>query len=261
MTGTRQEITVGNQPISYIRHGNGPRTVLFLHGWGGSAESFQELWTAFNVNTERFSFIAIDLPGFGQSPPPALPWSVHDYMECVVQYLDLMSISQADLVTHSFGGRVALYLGAQHPQRIGKSILIAAAGKRTDEKTRKKVENASSTVKKIFMLPGLRKLFPIIRTIGYKLIGGQDYLKVDGVMRETFQNVVEEDLSHLFPTYKSPTQLYWGINDTYVPLTVGKEMEQSLPNATLTIFEDGKHGIHRTHAEQIALSAREFLNL
>ena len=73
-----QQIIVNNQLISYLEEGTaGQRCLLFLHGW----KSNKEIWNNIVKVLSDYHRIAIDLPGFGQSPAPKNAWAVGDYAE------------------------------------------------------------------------------------------------------------------------------------------------------------------------------------
>jgi pimeloyl-ACP methyl ester carboxylesterase len=66
---------------------------------------------------------AIDLPGYGKSPPLAEPTSAERLAECVIEFADKLQIEQFDLNGHSFGAAVAVYMAARYPERIQQMVL------------------------------------------------------------------------------------------------------------------------------------------
>ncbi|MFB6351002.1 MAG: alpha/beta fold hydrolase, partial [Bradymonadaceae bacterium] len=69
----------------YIRHhGTGDQTVVGIHGWNGSYRTFDPLVPHL---AEDASLYAIDLPGYGQSAPPA-PFTIDAIAGCVAGALD-----------------------------------------------------------------------------------------------------------------------------------------------------------------------------
>lgn len=259
MLGKRLAVEIGNQHISYIEYGTGGDITLFLHGWGGSAESFQPLWEQLVMHDQfkNSRFIAIDMPGFGDSPAPTQPWTVEDYLLCVVKYLGSMHITSCNLVVHSMGGRIAIkWLSGEYAAMCKKAVFIAPAAVRHENKSAK---SAAGVLKKVFTLPLLRHLFPVVRTLGYKLIGGQDYLAVDGVMKETFKQVVSEDPSPGLQHISTESLIFWGTDDTYVPVSDAETMVEHMKHTRTIIFKGGRHGIHKTHATEIANELSAFL--
>jgi pimeloyl-ACP methyl ester carboxylesterase len=69
-----------------------------------------------------YRVVALDLPGFGESPPAHedAPWSD------VVQTMDALSIDRAALVGNSFGGAVALRVAVVAPERAAAIALVSA---------------------------------------------------------------------------------------------------------------------------------------
>lgn len=262
MIGTRKQLTLNHQIISYIEfeETDDAIPILFLHGWGGSALSFQPLWQALLNAHCQHRLLAIDFPGFGRSPAPTQPWDVQAYAECVVKYLNELHIKQVILVSHSFGGRVSTKLLYSHPNRIRRVVYIAPAGIRNHEKRIGVITRVATALKVIFELPVLNRLFPTVKKWGYTLIGGRDYLNTSGVMRQTFQNVIAEDLSPVFETITQPVKIFWGQHDSYVPVANSEFMKNKIPHADVRIFGDGRHAIHKTHADAIAADIVEFLD-
>lgn len=223
--------------------------LLFLHGWNGSAESFIPLVQELCAQGVKRRCLVLDFPGFGSSALPPTPWTIHDYAGCVVKYLGCLSLSSVSLIVHSFGGRIATVLATSHPELIQNIAYIAPAGIRHNKKG---IARIATVLKTVCSVPGLRVVFPLIRTIGYKLIGDNDYHKSSGVMKETFKLVTSEDLVDILPQVKCPVTIFWGVNDSYVPISDTDIMKKAIPHATIYTYDDGRHGIHKTHAVAIA---------
>lgn len=251
MIGTRHTIDINGVKISYLEHGDASLpAILFLHGWGGDALSFQPFWSALEGKSP-YHLIAIDLPGFGESDMPPTPWKLNDYALCVVKYITRKNISGIHIISHSFGGRITTKLLADYPEYFTQATYIAPAGIYHPSIKRDVLKKLSHTLQPLFSLPIVRSIFPFLRSIFYRAIGAQDYLKTSGVLTETFKKIIAEDLTPLFTKITQPTQIFWGRNDSYVPVSDGTIMKNAITNAELTVFENGKHGIHKTHPKQI----------
>src|SRR5690606_2390009 len=110
---------------------SGPPIVM-LHGWGANIDLMLPLAQCLT----NYRNYVLDLPGFGKSEPPPVSWTVHDYTNFVLAYMDCHQLDRAYLIGHSFGGRLGLVLGAEHPVRFIKMSLIDSAGVRTPPSTR-----------------------------------------------------------------------------------------------------------------------------
>jgi pimeloyl-ACP methyl ester carboxylesterase len=110
--------------ISTLTMGEGP-DVLLLHGLGGTKSSFFDTAAALS-RTHRVH--AIDLPGFGGSSKPATaPYSARWFAENVISVMDAEGIDRAHLVGNSMGGRVAIEVGLQAPDRVRGLALLCPA--------------------------------------------------------------------------------------------------------------------------------------
>ena len=94
--------------------GSGRPWVLALHGWRRTHVDFD----AVVGGPDPLDAVALDLPGFGVSPEPPEGWGAEDYASFVSAVLDEM-VDRVVVIGHSFGGRVAVHLAANHPDRVG----------------------------------------------------------------------------------------------------------------------------------------------
>ncbi len=105
---------------------------LYVHGLGGAATNWTDLAGLLAVRVEGF---AVDLPGFGQSEPPARwGWSIARYVRAVVSVLDQVRDrpgpgqgEPVHLVGNSLGGLVALLVAARRPDLVATLTLISPA--------------------------------------------------------------------------------------------------------------------------------------
>jgi 2-succinyl-6-hydroxy-2,4-cyclohexadiene-1-carboxylate synthase len=96
--------------------------LLLLHGWMGSCEDYQH---AIALLRSQFYCIAIDLPGHGRTSVIGDDTG-YDFMKTangIIQILDDLKIDRCTLVGYSFGGRLALYLALEFPDRFDRIIL------------------------------------------------------------------------------------------------------------------------------------------
>jgi pimeloyl-ACP methyl ester carboxylesterase len=104
--------------------GHGPN-VLLLHGLGGTRASLFETASALS---DRYTVHAPDLPGFGSSAKPARGgYNAAWYAEAILELMDELGIDRAHLVGNSMGGRIAIEMGLQAPERVGGLGLLCPA--------------------------------------------------------------------------------------------------------------------------------------
>ncbi|MBV8487761.1 MAG: alpha/beta hydrolase [Planctomycetaceae bacterium] len=147
---TDQSAVATSIPLHYLDHPGGEPALLFLPGLTATAPMFEDLINA--GLSPRYRSIALDLRGRGKSkaPPagspdtPAANYTMADHAADVLTLLDNLGVSQAALVGHSFGGMLALYLAARHPNRFPQIVVVDAAVSLATPETRKVLEPALS---------------------------------------------------------------------------------------------------------------------
>jgi pimeloyl-ACP methyl ester carboxylesterase len=116
------KVKAGKARISTLTAGDGIETVILIHGLGSDKTSFFETVSAL---TPQYTVHAIDLPGFGSSSKPLrAPYDAAWFSRAVIRFMDAKRISRAHLVGNSLGGRVAIEVGLQNPERVRSLSLL-----------------------------------------------------------------------------------------------------------------------------------------
>ncbi|MEU6364396.1 alpha/beta hydrolase [Streptomyces sp. NPDC046931] len=114
-------LTVRSRPP---RHEDLP-PALYVHGLGGSSQNWSALMLLLDglVDGE-----AVDLPGFGDSPPPDDGnYSVTGHARAVIRYLDAAGRGPVHLFGNSLGGAVATRVAAVRPDLVRTLTLVSPA--------------------------------------------------------------------------------------------------------------------------------------
>jgi 2-hydroxymuconate-semialdehyde hydrolase len=103
--------------------------VLLLHGSGPGVTAWANWRLMLPALSTRHRVIAPDLAGFGYThvDDGALP-AVEVWMDQLTSLLDELSIDRVSLVGNSFGGAMALWLAATHPERVDSIVLMGSVG-------------------------------------------------------------------------------------------------------------------------------------
>lgn len=115
----------GGQRTHYLDVPGGEPPLVLLHGLSANAHEFGGLTAAGLSPAHRV--IAPDLRGRGRSDKPAGGYRMSDHASDVIALLDALDLDRVVLAGHSFGGFLAIYLAAHHPQRVARLIVIDAA--------------------------------------------------------------------------------------------------------------------------------------
>ena len=244
-------VAARGQQARLVELGSG-EPVVVLHGWGGRVESMAPV---IHCLAESRRVLALDLPGFGESPAPAGAWGTADYAWFVRDVLAGAGVERADFVGHSFGAKTSLYLAATTPV-VRRLVLAGSSGLRAapsfKARVKRGVSRAGRTAKRLG--PPGRALSAAI----YRRIASEDYRNA-GPLRPTFVKVVNEDLAELLPEIGAPTLLVWGTEDDAVPVAHARTMEQRIPDAGLVLFEGAGHFAYLDEPDRFCRIVRHFL--
>ena len=255
-----KEIINGTE-IHYRTAGNGGSRVLLLHGWGCDMKLMQPVADALE---KEHQILLVDFPGHGESGRPPEPWGVPEYAGCITALLDKLEYTPCDVVAHSFGCRVAAWIGAHHPDMFGKMVFTGAAGirpKQTEESRKR-----SARYQKLRKYCEILKRVPLSRSLAERMedklrkrFGSRDYNALDPEMRKTFVKVINQDLTDLYKDIQASTLLIWGDSDSETPLWMAKEMEKRIPDAGLVILEGGSHFAYLEQIQRFNTIVSHFL--
>jgi UDP-N-acetylmuramoyl-tripeptide--D-alanyl-D-alanine ligase len=235
---------------------DGP-TVLVLHGWGASIAAVVSIQAALRGTHHT---VALDLPGFGASDPPPVPWGGAEFAAHLRAFMRHRGITRASIIGHSHGGRTAIVLAATHPELVDKLVLVDSAGIRP--------ARGAGYYARVYAFKAGRRLAtaaartgPLGAQAGRLLqarFGSTDYRQA-GSMRGTLVRVVNEDWRHLLPKIVAPTLLIWGEHDDATPVSDGQLMERLIPDAGLVIFPGAGHFSYADDYDRFARVVGHFL--
>src|SRR4051794_1788028 len=210
--------------------GTGRPWVLALPGWQRTHRDFSRV-------LEGIDALALDLPGFGASPPPPEAWGSAEYATALLPVLDTLDEPPV-VLGHSFGGRVAVHLAATHPDRVAALVLTGVPLLRPPDAAKASVATAYKAARFLHR----RHLLSDERMEALRQrYGAADYRNATGVMRGVNVKVVNETYEAQLAQVTCPVELVWGDGDTAAPLSVARAAEQMLGNAHLTVLAGVGH--------------------
>ena len=238
--------------IAYIKQAcqkaQEPRNIVFLHGWGSHKELMHQ---AFAKSFADYTHYYIDLPGFGASPygeeleskvdssldtQELRILDTSDYAHIVLAFLRELGI-RADIVGHSFGGKVAVMCGKLDSSCVGDIILLSSAGIVCKKPLKVRAKIACAKIAK-----ALHIRLPFLRA--------SDAKSLNPTMYSIFKRVVDEDFSPIFAACRHNVSIFWGRNDTATPLESGEQIHALIPSSRLFVLE-GDHYFFINQATRI----------
>jgi pimeloyl-ACP methyl ester carboxylesterase len=189
--------------------GTGPPRVIALHGWARRSSDFRPVLAELDA-------LALDLPGFGASPPPSEPLGAEGYAELIKEVLDVCETPPV-VVGHSFGGRIAVCLAARYPDRVGPLVLTGAPLIRH---SRSRPPSLGYRV-----IRGLNRIGVVSDDRLERIrrqTGSADYQAATGVMRDILVRVINESYEPQLRALTAPVTLIWGGADREVPVSIAR---------------------------------------
>jgi pimeloyl-ACP methyl ester carboxylesterase len=241
--------------------GTGP-AILLIHGIGDNSTT----WATVQAKlAQRFTVIAVDLLGHGQSDKPLADYSVAAYANGMRDLLSVLDIERVTVIGHSLGGGVAMQFAYQFPQLVERLVLVGAGGVTKDVNIVLRLASlpmggeALALLRLPLMLRGLQIAG---RAFGF-LFGstglGHDLPDVMRVLADlpepmassaftrTLRAVVDwrgqmvTMLDRCYLTESVPVQIIWGTHDVVVPVSHARMAHAAMPGSRLEIFERSGH--------------------
>lgn len=226
--GMKHFYTVRGARVCAYVQGEGPN-VLFLHGTGGNGKTW---FNQLRRLSGEYRAIAVDLPGYGDSELPDSIESNDDYAAFVREWMEVAGWDHAVVVGSSMGGRVALQLALDHPERVDGLVLVNSSGIR---------------------VPGVETLSPgdvspeeFMRAIFYRpspmvvRAGAASSAAWYGTMERLTAKPLRDMTPHL-GEIRVPTLIVWGAHDRVLPPAFAHAFQRGIPGSRLAMLERAGH--------------------
>ena len=261
--------------LAYTRAGSGP-VVLLIHGLGGTRRTWRALILGLAI---RFTVIAPDLPGHGDSEPPAGDYSLGAHACAVRDLLIALDHSRASILGHSLGGGVALQFAYQFPERTDRLVLISSGGlgaEVTPMLRAATLPGAGTVVGGLSRLP-VALTRPIIRALPVLAARSDARPLAEGLRglsglrrRTAFVRTAHTVLDWRGQTVSAsrqtnllsdiPVLLAWGADDKTIPPRHQQAFADAVPHAVTVEIAAAGHYLHETASTQLLPALIEFLS-
>jgi len=260
---TKKEYVINGQTIHAMQAGRpGRQVALMVHGWSSSWYAMSPIM---GLLAQRFHCIAVDLPGYGQSPPLAERAAISRYAELLAELIEQVSSSPVVLIGHSMGGMISITLSLKYPILVERMVLLSPT-----------ISGRLSTSINLFITPiTLMERFSVgsllVSAVERTIVGitdrlmkpvsfaersgitRQDYERIrqdarrpgqGRVRAECFRAMLENDLSEQLHQVETPALILWGAEDNTVPLRDAGVVADEWPDADLRIIPKAGHWPH-----------------
>jgi len=236
-------------------YGEGPVTVVWLHGWGRRADDFTV--AALALAERGVASVALDLPGFGSSPLPLVAGGARHYAELILPALRAIAVEPLVLVGHSFGGTVAAVVASAHPDVVralvlsGAPLLRAGASKKAPASYRASRWLHARGVLSDARMEAARQRY-----------GSSDYRRAHGLLRDVLVASVNESYESELSTLQVPVAFVWGEHDGDVPLDVAERAARLLTKGhTLRVVPGVGHMMPLEAPDELVSAVERALSL
>lgn len=223
--------------------------MVFLHGLGGSRLSWQPQLTV--IGAQRYS-VAWDLPGYGMSEAllrGRSPMTFARLADAAALFIQSLGVQRAHVVGISFGGMIAQYLAAQHPQRVASLTLLATSPAFGLDGTLPEDWRAA----RLAPLDNGQQPADFAHDVLRSLAGPNitaDALDQQiaamrripaAALRQAINCLITHDSRSLLASITAPTQCLVGSLDTETPVAYSQAIVDLVPHASLMVIEGAGH--------------------
>jgi pimeloyl-ACP methyl ester carboxylesterase len=254
-----RHLTLHGHRVAYLQAGSGPVVVL-IHGITSSSATWKRVMPYLS---RRFTVIAPDLIGHGQSAKPRGDYSLGAYASGLRDLLAAIGHKRASFVGHSLGGGVAMQLSYQFPELCERLVLVDSGG----------LGREVSLFLRAATLPGSELVLPVLAATRLleagRLAGGllnrlglragtdiQEIARGHATLSDsetraafvhTLRGIVDpggqrvDASDRLYLAKHIPFLLIWGEHDSIIPVAHGRAAHKNVPGSRLEVFSDSGH--------------------
>jgi pimeloyl-ACP methyl ester carboxylesterase len=241
--------------MAYDSRGHGGPIVLLPSG-GHVRRDYDEVR---DLLPDRFTSIAVDWPGHGQSPAGTAPATELRLTGAVAELLDSLAPAGAVLAGNSIGGNVAARLAISRPE-LAKGLMIIDGGGFEGS------GRAARAFCSLMSRPGfVRRIYPAFSWAYTRPSTAADHRARASAIATTRTaagraavtqmwhgfNLPEHDLRAQAERITAPTLLVWGRRDPVLRLRVGETARELIAGSRLVVIDSG-HLPHTTNPAAVA---------
>jgi pimeloyl-ACP methyl ester carboxylesterase len=268
---------VHGHDVAYRQAGEGPLLVM-VHGIAGSSSTWVPVMP---LLAERFTVIAPDLLGHGESAKPRGDYSLGAYASGIRDLLGVLGHERATVVGHSLGGGIAMQFAYQFPQMAERLVLVASGG----------LGKEVTPLLRALTVPGSEYVLPfVLRRELHDVLGvagraiGRFGVRADPFLTEVWQawarltdvraqrafihtiraviDIAGQRVSardRLYLAHEVPTMIVWGDRDQVIPVSHAHAAHELIPGSRLEVVDGAGHFLPIERPELLDRLLRDFL--
>ncbi|UCE64499.1 MAG: alpha/beta fold hydrolase, partial [Nitrospirota bacterium] len=269
-------IEVAGHNIAYMEDGQGDPLVL-IHGFGGSMWNWEYQYKGLAAS---YHVIVLDILGSGMSDKPDIPYTPKRLVNFFEGFLDSLNIQRATLIGNSMGAGLAMAMALTVPDRVNSLVLISGF----PQDPRASVDSphyqqfinrrpplwlakfgnwiSGRWATKILLeeiIHDQRLITPVVVERSYQNRHSSGFLPPLYSLMDNMEQWNEEYGSRL-NNIQHPTLIIWGAEDRVFPLSVGQQLEETIPHASFAVVPEAGHLPQWEQPSQVNALITEFLS-
>ena len=244
--------------ISYRVMGEGPLTVLFMHGWSGSGAYFGEVLKYLDVTGLRA--VTMDLRGHGESDKPDHGYTDERLAKDAFAVADAVGADTVVVVGFSMSGRFVQYLSVVAPERVRGQVLVAgcpASPIPLPEETRRDWVARAGDAERLREVAAMFITRPVEPAV-LESFGTEAAKAAQIALDETLKVCMYASFVDKLESVHIPTLVVGGIHDPIFTPDALRGWVASMPRARLALL-DSNHDIFLEQPREFAAVLEAFI--
>jgi pimeloyl-ACP methyl ester carboxylesterase len=250
-----KQTEVSETRVKYCEMGEGGPPIVFVHGLAGCWQNWLENIPHF---AKGHRVIALDLPGFGESPMPPWEASIANYGHLLDEFCRNLNLHSCALVGNSMGGFIAAETAIAQPEWVERLALVSAAGissarvRREPAQAMARMMAAAAPLAFRLREVGMRRWrvrYAMFRNIFHaphrmrpELLWEFSHGAIDApAFLPAVGTLIGYDFLDRLDRVRVPTLIVWGRDDRVIPSVDALEYEQHLSDSRLVVFDRCGH--------------------
>ncbi|MEV7006617.1 alpha/beta hydrolase [Streptosporangium sp. NPDC051022] len=259
--------------IHYRIAGDGPRSMVMIHGGGPGAEGMSNYRDVLPHFIDRYRVVVPDMPQWGNSDKRPIRGNRFEHNARVFgELLDHLGMRDADIIGNSMGGSTAIRLAHDRPELVRRVVAMGSTCGYSMPPTKELWPPAGlRAMHGYYRDPSLDAMTELLQMFFYDPSNlSPDLIKrrydasiepghLEALRDAKANGTVNEDLSGLMPSIEKPVLLLWAMNDQFSSLEYGLLFARLLPQSRLIMLPRCGHWAHVERPEEFTRITAAFL--
>jgi pimeloyl-ACP methyl ester carboxylesterase len=234
--------TTDGTRIFYRTVGQGPLTLMFLHGWGGTGSGAFWDRVVRQVDSRGLRMVLPDLRGHGRSDHTHQGFTTERFAEDLFEVADDAQASELIVIGYSMSGRWAQWMACSRPDRVRGQILVAPAPAVALPLTEEMLDGWITAIRARDTFTGFIRQFT--KAMPSAEIVDEYYASVQAspehALRESFRMCCQPGFAKRLEATRAATLVVGGLHDPMLaPDFLRQEVVQKIPGARLALVDSG----------------------